>query len=288
MEREMRHIYQITIFYLLIALPLIIINCGENNPTGTDSPDSIYVLVWSDEFNSDVIDPNKWEYEVNADGGGNNELQYYTDRLLNSWIEDTVLVIQALKENYTGPGGTREYTSARMRTKNKGDWKYGKFEIRAKLPYGKGLWPAIWLLPTDWVYGGWAASGEIDIMELIGNNPAKVYGTLHYGGTYPANVHTGASYVLSEGTFASDYHIFTLEWEPTQMRWYVDGLLYQTQTAWYTEGHNYPAPFDQRFHLILNVAVGGNWPGNPDETTLFPQQMEVDYVRVYQKQIRSN
>jgi len=288
MEREVRHIYQITIFYLLIVLPLIVINCGENNPTGTDNPDSVYILVWSDEFDSDVIDPNKWEYEVNADGGGNNELQYYTDRSLNSWIEDTVLVIRALKENYTGPGGARKYTSARMRTKNKGDWKYGKFEIRAKLPYGKGLWPAIWLLPTDWVYGGWAASGEIDIMELIGSDPAKVYGTLHYGGTYPANVHTGASYALSEGTFASDYHIFTLEWEPTQMRWYVDGLLYQTQTEWYTEGYNYPAPFDQRFYLIMNVAVGGNWPGNPDETTLFPQRMEVDYVRVYQKQIKSN
>jgi len=282
METHLEQKYQKSIFSFIIILFLFVINCGTN-PTNTDKPDSVYVLIWSDEFNGNDIDPNKWEHEVNADGGGNNELQYYTDRSLNSWIEDTVLVIRALMENYTGPGGTREYTSARLRTKNKGDWKYGKFEIRAKLPYGKGLWPAIWLLPTDWVYGGWAASGEIDIMELIGSDPAKVYGTLHYGGNYPANVHTGASFSLSEGTFASDYHVFTLEWESTQMRWYVDGLLYQTQTEWFTEGYDYPAPFNQRFHLILNVAVGGNWPGNPDENTLFPQQMEVDYVRVYQK-----
>jgi beta-glucanase (GH16 family) len=288
METRLNQTYQRLIFSFFIILALVIIDCGNDNPINTDKPDSVYVLVWSDEFNGSDIDPNKWEHEVNADGGGNNELQYYTDRSLNSWIEDTVLVIQALKENYTGPGGTREYTSARLRTKYKGDWKYGKFEIRAKLPYGKGLWPAIWLLPTDWLYGGWAASGEIDIMELIGSEPAKVYGTLHYGGAYPANVHSGISYSLSEGTFASDYHIFTLEWEPTQIRWYVDGLLYQTQTEWYSEGYDYPAPFDQCFHLLLNVAVGGNWPGNPDETTLFPQRMEVDYVRIYQKQIKSN
>jgi len=164
-----------------------------------------------------------------------------------------------------------------------GDWKYGRFEIKAKLPYGQGLWPAIWMLPTDWVYGGWAASGEIDIMELVGNDPATVYGTLHYGGAYPDNVHTGASYKLDFGNFALDFHVFALEWDATEIRWYVDDSLYQVQREWYSHGNDYPAPFNQRFHLLLNVAVGGNWPGNPDNTTSFPQKMEVDYVRVYQK-----
>ncbi|MCD6440788.1 MAG: glycoside hydrolase family 16 protein [Candidatus Marinimicrobia bacterium] len=240
-------------------------------------------LVWNDEFDGDTIDFDKWEHEVNARGGGNNELQYYTDRSQNSRVKDGLLIIQALKETFTGPEGTREYTSARLRTKNRGDWKYGRFEIKAKLPYGQGLWPAIWMLPTDWVYGGWAASGEIDIMELVGNDPATVYGTLHYGGAYPDNVHTGASYKLDFGNFALDFHVFALEWDATEIRWYVDDSLYEVQREWYSHGNDYPAPFNQRFHLLLNVAVGGNWPGNPDNTTSFPQKMEVDYVRVYQK-----
>ncbi len=252
------------------------------------SPDTIlapsgYQLVWHDEFNGDNLDLNKWEYEVNAAGGGNNELQYYTARQQNCYLQDGCLIIQALKEEYTGPEGTRQYTSARIRTIHKGDWKYGWFEIRVKLPYGKGLWPAIWMMPTDEVYGGWAASGEIDIMELLGHEPARVYGTLHYGGSYPANVHTGASYTLQSGNFATDFHVFALEWQPPSFRWYVDGILYQTQTQWYTAGFPYPAPFDQRFYLILNIAVGGNWPGNPDNITSFPQRMVVDYVRVFQR-----
>ncbi len=268
---------------LLLVGPIALAGCdGDNQPSGSDDPEG-YTLVWYDEFNGAEIDPTKWEHEVNADGGGNDELQYYTDRALNSYIDDSVLVIRALKETYTGPGGTRNYTSARLRTKNKGDWRYGRFEIRAKLPYGQGLWPAIWMLPTDWLYGGWAASGEIDIMELLGQEPEKVYGTLHYGGQYPNNVYTGDSYELSTGNFASAFHVFALEWDSTQIRWYVDGLLYETQSSWYSAGNDFPAPFNKRFHLILNVAVGGNWPGNPDNTTSFPQKMEVDYIRVYQK-----
>lgn len=240
-------------------------------------------LVWQDEFAGAAIDTGKWEHEVNARGGGNNELQYYTARPENSYIEDGKLVIKAIKETYTGPEGTREYTSARMRTKYKGDWKYGRFDIKAKLPYGQGLWPAIWMLPSDWDYGGWAASGEIDIMELLGQEPEKVYGTLHYGGEWPGNVHTGTSYTLPGGSFSEDFHLFTLEWDSTEFRWYVDGKHYQTQNEWHTTAAGYPAPFDRRFHLLLNVAVGGNWPGNPDSTTVFPQTMMVDYVRVYQK-----
>ncbi|MBN2011871.1 glycoside hydrolase family 16 protein [candidate division KSB1 bacterium] len=276
------------LFILLIGIQsLSSCDKDEKNPVKSDenkipTPDG-YEAVWNDEFDGDQLDLTKWEYEVNADGGGNNELQYYTDRSQNSWVKDGVLVIQALKENYTGTGGQRDYTSARIRTRNKGDWNYGRFEIRAKLPYGKGLWPAIWMLPTDWIYGGWAASGEIDIMELIGHQPNKVYGTLHYGGTSPNNVHTGDSYTLTSGNFASEFHVFRLDWEPDQFRWYVDDVLYETQTEWYCDKSAFPAPFNQRFHMLLNVAVGGNWPGSPDTSTLFPQKMQIDYVRVYRK-----
>jgi beta-glucanase (GH16 family) len=239
-------------------------------------------LVWSDEFDGPDIDMSKWSYEVNGQGGGNNELQYYTDRPTNSFIQDGKLVIQALKETYTGPDGTRNYTSARMRTKYKGEWTYGRFEARMKLPYGQGLWPAFWMLPTDSPYGGWAASGEIDIMEILGDQPNKLYGTIHYHGEWPNNWSSGGSYTLPSGDFSQDFHVFALEWEPGMMRWYVDGINYSTKTSWdTTSGAPFPAPFDVPFHILLNVAVGGNWPGSPDDTTVFPQQMVVDYVRVY-------
>ncbi|MFZ0390863.1 MAG: glycoside hydrolase family 16 protein [Calditrichia bacterium] len=259
---------------------------STNNDSNEKSPYEIpgWTLVWHDEFGGNKVDSGKWEYEVNADGGGNNELQYYTARSENSFVRDGSLHIVALKEHYTGPDGTREYTSARLRTKGKGDWKYGRFDIRAKLPYGQGLWPAIWMLPTDWVYGGWAASGEIDIMELLGHETDKVYGTLHYGGNWPDNVHTGDSYTLPQGSFAQNFHLFTLEWDTTEFRWYVDGNHYLTQNQWYSSAADYPAPFDQPFHLLLNVAVGGDWPGSPNLSTTFPQEMLVDYVRVYRKQ----
>lgn len=274
---------------ILIIFLSILVQCNkdEKNPAKSDEqkipePEG-WQLVWHDEFDGTTIDKTKWEHEVNAQGGGNNELQYYTNRELNSYLENGSLVIQAQKEHYTGPEGTREYTSARLRTLKKGDWKYGRFEIRAKLPFGQGLWPAIWMLPSEWKYGGWAASGEIDIMELIGHEPNKVYGTLHYGSEWPDNVHTGKSYVLPQGNFSDDFHVFALEWERTEFRWYVDGVHYQAQTKWHSSNGEYPAPFDQYFHLLLNVAVGGNWPGDPDNTTIFPQKMVVDYVRVYKK-----
>ena len=241
-------------------------------------------LVWSDEFDGEELDESKWSYQYGTGasegltGWGNNESQYYTDREENIFVEDGKLHIVAREENYGG----MDYTSARIRTINKGDWRYGRFEIRAKMPVGQGIWPAIWMMPTDDVYGGWAASGEIDIMEYLGHEPDKVHGTLHYGGGWPDNVHTGDYYQLGEGTFHDDFYTFTLEWEHGEMRWYVDGEHYQTQDDWYTQGHDFPAPFDQRFHMILNVAVGGNWPGYPDHTTQFPQEMIVDYVRVYQ------
>ncbi len=260
--------------------------CSENSsePEEVQIPAKDgYQLVWNDEFDGDVIDLSKWEHEVNAQGGGNNELQYYTSRDTNSFVADGKLVIRTLKEDYTSEGERRLFTSARMRTPNKGDWKYCRVEVKAKLPSGQGLWPAIWMLPTDWDYGGWPLSGEIDIMELLGQDTKRIYGTLHYGNNYPDNTHTGDNYVLQSSTFAGDFHVFAIEWEESEIRWYVDGNLYLTQNQWYTPSAPYPAPFDKRFHIILNVAVGGNWPGDPDNFTVFPQTMEVDYVRVYKK-----
>jgi beta-glucanase (GH16 family) len=139
------------------------------------------------------------------------------------------------------------------------------------------------MLPEKEAYGGWASSGEIDIMEMVGHEPNTVHGTLHYGARWPKNVHTGASFVLKQGIFADDFHVFAIEWEKGQIRWYIDGVLYQTQTKWNSEGGAYPAPFDQPFHLVLNVAVGGGWPGPPNDKTVFPQRMLVDYVRVFQR-----
>jgi beta-glucanase (GH16 family) len=242
-------------------------------------------LVWSDDFEGDSLDMSKWSYQYGTGtseglvGWGNNELQYYTDRPENIFVKDGKLHIVARQEQFSN----RNYTSARIRSIHKGDWKYGRFEIRATLPEGRGLWPAIWMMPTDNVYGGWAASGEIDIMELVGHEPDVVHGTLHYGGRWPNNVHRGAAYRLPSGKFSDDFHTFALEWREGQMRWFVDGVYYQNQNSWYTEGHPFPAPFDQEFHMILNVAVGGNWPGSPDNTTEFPQSMIIDYVRVYQQ-----
>ncbi|MCE5185575.1 MAG: family 16 glycosylhydrolase [Planctomycetaceae bacterium] len=236
-------------------------------------------LVWSDEFDGPSINTANWNWEIgrgNPSGWGNEELEYYTDSTENSYIENGSLVIAALKN-------TQEpvYTSARMTTKNKHYFKYGRMEARLKLPALEvGIWPAFWMMPQDSVYGGWAASGEIDIMEAV-KEPYTVYGTIHYGGVWDHNVNTGGSY--SNGTnFSQDYHVYALEWEPTQMRWYVDDVLYLTQTSWYTEGYPYPAPFDQSFYFILNLAVGGRWPSYPSDSTNFPKFMYVDYIRVYQ------
>ena len=267
----------ILILFLVIIFSASIIGCKKNNeitnpdstnPGQTITPPPGYKLVWDDEFNSSTLDTSKWNYEVNGDGGGNNELQYYTSYPENCFIKDSCLVIQALKKNYLG----KDYTSARLNSNNKGDWKYGRFEVRAKLPYGQGLWPAIWMLPTDWVYGGWPASGEIDIMEELGQQANKVYGTVHYGTPHQQQ---GGNYTLQNGYFLSDFHVFACEWDSSTISFFVDNTKYFTA--------NITKPFDQRFHFVLNVAVGGNWPGNPDYTTSFPQQMVIDYVRVFQK-----
>lgn len=275
-------------------------------------PDGMgWELVWSDEFDGENLD-QAWDREENCWGGGNNELQCYTDRDDNIQVADGKLHLIAQQESFTGLSvaedaaeaatagdQTLPYTSARVRTKGTGEWTYGRFEIRAKLPSGQGIWPAIWMLPTDSPYGGWAAGGEIDIVEAVnlhGNDPAQaatVSGTLHYGGQWPDNKFSGSPYHLPGNVNpADDFHVYAIEWEKGEIRWFVDDIHYATQTqdGWFTEFPGYDgdmvvgledAPFDQPFHLIMNVAVGGNWPGPPDQSTTFPVQMEVDYVRVY-------
>jgi beta-glucanase (GH16 family) len=241
-------------------------------------------LVWADEFDGDMLDTEKWSYmlgdgsDYGNPGWGNNELQYYQED--NVKVADGVLTITARRENVE----SSQFTSGRIRTIDKGDWTYGRFEFRAKMPVGKGLWPAIWMLPTDEDYGGWAASGEIDIMEYLGDDTTRVYGTIHYGGAWPANEHRGTSYITDDTAFNNAFHVFALEWEEGKLRWYVDGEEFQNLGTgmWYSSAAPFPAPFNKRFHLLINMAVGGNWPGSPDVNTVFPQELVVDYVRVYQ------
>jgi len=258
-----------------------------NRPVWAQEPAG-WELVWSDEFAGDSLDFSKWEIEVNAFGGGNHELQIYSDRPENVRVENGHLFLEARRDNHGIQGTVREYSSGRIRSKRRGDWKYGRFEVRAKLPQGQGLWPAIWLLPSDEVYGGWARSGEIDIMEYKGQEPDQVWGTLHYGPAWPDNLHSGTQYRLPQGTFADDFHVFAIEWEEGEIRWYVDDVHYQTQNQWSTPAAAFPAPFDQRFHMILNLAVGGGFAGPPDDQTPFPSQLQIDYVRVYQRPSADN
>lgn len=240
--------------------------------------------VWSEEFETDTLDVETWEYQFGTGaseglvGWGNNELQYYTDREENIFIEDDKLHIIAKAENFSG----QDFTSARIRTKDMQDFKYGRFEISAKLPEGQGIWPAIWMMPTESVFGSWPASGEIDIMELVGHEPDVVHGTVHYGTNQPYDHQfSGGAYTLDEGKFSDDFHEFAIEWSPEQIRWYVDDEFYYMVTPDHVEP-SYNWPFDEYFHFILNVAVGGNWPGNPDSSTEFPQSMIVDYIHVYE------
>lgn len=251
------------------------------SPTATPDPNS-WVLVWSDEFDQpdgSPPDPAKWNHQKGGAGWGNGELQHYTDSIENSYIQDGMLVIQAKQEYMLG----RDYTSARLTTYYKGDWMYGRFEIRAKLPNTQGIWPAFWMLPSRALYGSGALGGEIDIMELVGYEPYRSYGTLHFGN--PAQNSSGYYDLPNGETYADDFHIFAVEWEPTEIRWYIDDVLFHTATEWFTTGRKdaeFPAPYNQEFYLLVNVAVGGHWPGRPDETSVFPQMMYVDYVRVYQ------
>jgi beta-glucanase (GH16 family) len=191
-------------------------------------------------------------------------------------VKDDFLYITARRESFGG----KDYTSARLITKLKGDWLYGRVEVRAKLPDGRGMWPAIWMLPTDWAYGGWPASGEIDIMENVGYDPYVIVASAHTE-SYNHGIGTQKSANINVTTCYSDFHVYALEWEVKEYRVYVDNKLYFT---FKNEGTGYQKwPFDKRFHLLLNVAVGGNWGGAQGiDNTIFPRQMVVDYVRIYQ------
>ena len=267
---------------------LTAVSCGGQaaQPSTTPSPSPTYQLVWSDEFggaDGTAPDASKWAIQTGGGGWGNNELEYYTARPQNVQVSGGNLIITAIKEDYTGADGiARHYTSARLQTKGLFTQQYGRFEARIQIPKGQGMWPAFWMLGNNIDIAGWPACGETDIMENIGKEPSIVHGTLHAPG-YPPEGYT-AAYTLPNGqNFADDFHIFAAEWEPQQIRLYVDGTLYATDTQ---SASPAPAswPFDgQPFFMLLNLAVGGKWPGDPDSTTRFPQQMLVDYVRVYQK-----
>ena len=250
-------------------------------------------LTWSDEFDGAAgarVDTRKWTAETGGQGWGNKELEYYSDSMKNAYLDGHGrLVIKALQEM---PGsefkcwyGQCRYTSARLNTKKKFAQMYGRFEARLKLPYGQGIWPAFWLLGENIDEMGWPTCGEIDIMENIGREPDLVHGTIH-GPGYMGAKGIGAPFALSGGKrFAEDFHIFAVEWEPQAIRFYVDGKLYATRTP-----ADLPPTtkwvYDHPFFIILNLAVGGSWPSDPDEATLFPQTMLVDYVRVYSRSNR--
>jgi len=270
----------------------------ENKETKVDiiaSEPSDWTLTWSDEFDIQTIDPKKWDFDLgntlrgtNVPGWGNEELQYYTNKPKNVSVENGYLIITGLKEKDTTPYRGIQYTSARLVTRGLFYQKYGKFEIRAKLPLGTGLWPAFWMLPEYNEYGTWAASGEIDIMEARGRLPYAILGTIHYGGEWPRNRHTGGTYFFPEGQNISQFHTYSIIWSQGEIRWYVNDIHYLTLNEWYTKDEGaeepcpFPAPFDQPFHLIMNLAIGGRFDGNrvpPDD--VFPAVMKVDYVRVY-------
>jgi beta-glucanase (GH16 family) len=244
-------------------------------------------LVWADEFDGPPgsrPDPAWWTYDLGGGGWGNNELQTYTDRTNNCRIENGCLVIEAHRETYTGTDGIRRnYTSARLKTQGRLSWQYGRIEARIRLPRGQGLWPAFWMLGTNFPVVGWPACGEIDIMENIGREPDTVHGTIHGPGYSGANGISGRYVLPGGGALADDFHVYGVEWDPGRIRWFVDNTLFFSVTpASLPSGRSWV--FDQPFFLILNVAVGGNWPGSPDETTVFPQAMLVDCVRVYQRE----
>jgi beta-glucanase (GH16 family) len=236
-----------------------------------------WTLIWQDEFDRKEIDRIRWRLDVGYTGEANGELEIYTDRSENACIENSCLVIAAREENYQG----YRYTSARLKTQGLHSWVYGRVEARIKIPTGQGIWPAFWMLGEDVTIRGWPDCGEIDIMENIGSRPDTVRGTIH-GPGYCRDDGIWADYTLNGQKFADDFHLFAVEWEPNQIRWYVDNILYNTLTV-----ENVPGKwvFGHPFFILLNVAVGGYWPGYPDETTIFPQFMAVDYVRVYSKEV---
>ncbi|QMS84684.1 glycoside hydrolase family 16 protein [Candidatus Xianfuyuplasma coldseepsis] len=250
-----------------------------------------YTLTFCDDFldatntNAQGIDLDKWDYqegngaEYGIPGWGNSEKQYYREE--NSLVEDGFLVIEAKLEDFGGV----PYTSSKLVTKDRFAQTYGRFEARIKLPLGNGLWPAFWMMPEDNVYGGWARSGEIDIMEAKGRLPYDASGAIHYGGSWPNNVYQSGHHDLPQGEGIDTFHVYAVEWTSESISWYIDDTLVWTATEWYSEGNEFPAPFNQDFFMILNLAVGGHFDNHilpPDSLFDEPVQMFIDYVRVYQ------
>ena len=264
----------------------------ENNTLSYEG----YTKVWGDEFDGDSLNRDDWNVETHEKGWVNSELQEYVDSEENIQVKDGKLVINPVKKvssiESNDAASTEEvvsYTSGRVSTQNKQTFTYGRFECRAKVPKGHGYLPAFWLMANDEnLYGQWPRCGEIDCMEVMGQETNKAYGTVHYGNPHAQS--QGTYYTgENESDFSDDFHVFTCDWEPGKITWYVDGVKYHEENDWYstTVGQGtlaYPAPFDQPFYIILNLAVGGSWVGNPnDETSFENNPYEIDYVRVYQK-----
>jgi len=257
-------------------------NDDTDNPfhipaTGYSTPETYAgkTMVWRDEFNGTSLDLSAWTFETGAGGWGNNELQYY--RTENTIFSEGNLIIEARKENFGGSA----YTSSRLITKGKKEFKFGRIDIRAALPEGQGIWPALWMLGGNISTVNWPACGEIDIMELIGSQPNRVYGTIHYGANTSEHQFIGNSTALA-GTakFSNEFHVFSMVWEQDKITWLLDDVQYYQITASSVSPAAYP--FNNDFFFVFNVAVGGQWPGDPDGSTNFPQRMIVDYVRVFQ------
>jgi len=263
-------------------------NIGKNTqPSSPESnnyhPDSEWTLVWADEFESDTINPNNWNFQVEKAGRFNDEWQRYTNSSENAYIENNCLVIKAIHESDIH--GHNQYTSARLNTANKQSWTYGKIVARMKLPHGQGIWPAFWMLGANIDENGgdtpWPQTGEIDIMELFGyKDDAVVEANLHYANKAGKHTQMGSvDFELEEGIFADDFHTFELEWEANAISWFVDGKKFATRSITSEEFK----PFHKDFFILLNIAVGGEFAGRPDASSKFPQYMYVDWVRVYQK-----
>ncbi|HEX2991078.1 MAG TPA: glycoside hydrolase family 16 protein [Anaerolineales bacterium] len=234
-------------------------------------------IVWHDEFDGTELSRENWTFDIGGNGWGNQEWQAYTDRPENVRLENGMLVIEAREEPEFVRG--RSYSSARIKTQGLHAWQYGRIEARIKLPYGQGIWPAFWMLGEDLNKKGWPAAGEIDIMEFIGREPDHIYATVHAPG-YSGGDGVGSNITVAPDTLRNDFHVYAIEWEENEIRWYFDDRQYFKLTP-----EDVPDPwiFDHPFFIILNLAVGGRWPGYPDDTTVFPQYLVVDYVRVYQK-----
>ncbi|MEM8523838.1 MAG: family 16 glycosylhydrolase [Bacteroidota bacterium] len=254
-----------------LALPVE----GYSTPTAYEG----FELVWADEFEGEAVNEEDWTFEIGNgnNGWGNNELEYYTDRPENVRIENGQLIIEAREESFGG----FPYTSTRMKTQDKRIFQFGRIDIRAKLPKGQGIWPALWMLGNDISSVSWPACGEIDIVELVGHEPKTIHGTAHWGSNFSNHKFKGASYSIGED-FSDRFHVFSIQWKQGVIYWYINDILYYSFSTQQAQGQ--PYPFNDQFFFLFNVAVGGNWPGRPDATTFFPQQMIVDYVRVFQEE----